>query len=488
MSDDCFIDVTFTVKPPVFTGASGVASPPSHHFLRITRLFCLGRPNKGLAALNCLRHALRISTNMKLPRRSGERINNVPAVESVGSGVETRAIPRDLRELLERLQTESRVVHIERAVLPEPHLQSFCRAASELEGASLLFDNITGYQSKRLVLNLLASWANCALMSGLPLNTSVRELTDEMCIRADRKSLKPVLMDADEAPSFECMELGDVDLYRTLPLFRVNEQDGGFYLHKACVVSEDMDIGTRHDRMKFGMYSLQVQGRDRLGVCLSGIDNLSLHVRVAEKVGCRLPVAVCLGVPPLASLVASAAIGYESTEYNLISALYERPFELARCMQSKLSVPAYSEYVLEGYIDPELRYTEDPSACDGGSLSEIKWQPQIIVTAIAHRRDPILDNTYVGKSWNDHDCLIGIACTLRLHKQARDFLPEIARSGTRADGMHLQLGLCGGLRNGQRSTGGMSFQDVLPAEDGLSVYKQEIGEARRRQSQCQSRT
>ncbi len=410
------------------------------------------------------------------------------AAEVISSNLEVRTVPRDLRELLERLRVERRVLGIERAVLPEPDVAFLCRAASELAGTSLLFDNISGYQGKRLVVNSLASWANCALMSGLPSDLSIAELVNDICSRSDRQSCKPVFLESGKAPSYECLETGEVDLYKTLPLFRVNEHDGGFYLHKACVVSEDMTAVVARDRMKLGMYSLQVQGRDRLGVHLSGTDNLSLHLRAAEKTRRRLPVAVCLGVPPLAALVAAAAIGYETTEYNLISALYQQPFELTRCLKSRLSVPAYAEFVLEGYIEPGVRWPEGPFTCDGGSLSEIKRQPQIIVTSVAHRRDPILDNTYLGKSWTEHDCLIGIAGTLRIHKQAKDSLPEIARSGTRAEGVHLRLGFCGGRRDGRQSPTGMSFRDGLPAESCLSAYKQEIGEAQRRQAQCHSRS
>jgi UbiD family decarboxylase len=392
-----------------------------------------------------------------------------------------------MRQLIEQLQATNQIVSIGRAVLPEPDVPGFCQAASELAGPSLLFDNITGYKGARLVVNLLASWPNCALMAGLPATASVRELVNELCDRTERKVYKPISMEIEKAPVYQCVETGDVDLHKTLPLFRDNEHDGGFYLHKACIVSEDIDTRARHDRMKFGMYSLQVQGRDRLGVHLSGTDNLSLHVRIAEKANHRLPVAVCLGVPPLAALVASASIGYENTEYNLISALYEHPFELTRCVKSKLPVPAYSEYVLEGYIEPGLRRPEGPLTCDRGGLSEINRQPQIIVTAIAHREDPILDNTYWGKSWTEHDCLTWIASTLRLHKQAKEFLPEIARSGTRAEGVHLRLGFCGRRREVKQSAVGITFQDGLSAEDFLSVYKQEIGAARRRQAQCHRR-
>jgi len=404
------------------------------------------------------------------------------------SRVKNRFPVCDLRNLIECLQSEGRLLHMSRNVLPEPDVQAFCRAASELGGSSLLFDRITGYEGSRLALNLLASWGNCALMCGLPVDTTVREIVEELCFRANHSQCKPTWIEREDSPSYECMETNAADLYAVLPLFRVNPHDGGYYLHKACVVSKDPSAGVGRDRMKFGMYSLQVQGRDRLGVDLAGTDDLSLHLRNAERVNHPLRVAVCLGVPPLAALVASAAIGYERTEYDLISALYDRPFELTRCLQSNLSVPVYSEFVLEGHIEPGLRCPEGPFTCDGGGFSEIKRQPQIIVTAIAHRKNPVLDNTYVGKSWAERDCMVGLASTLRLHKQARDFLPEIARSGTRAQGVHLRLGFCGGHLDGKRCADGIAFQDVLPAESELSGYKQEIREVRRRQAQCHSRT
>jgi len=415
-----------------------------------------------------------------------ERDTGILQTESISTQLEHPIIPRDLRELIECVQTEGRILHIDRSVSPEPEVQSFCRAASELSGTALLFSNILGYKDKRLLLNVLASWANCAIMAGLPSDASVPELIGELCRRADKKTHEPIWIEIEKAPVYECLEIGEIDLYKILPLFRINEHDGGFYLQKACVVSGDIGAVSKRDRMKFGMYSLQVQGRDKLGVHLSGTDNLSIHIQVAERMNRRLPVTVCLGVPPLASLAASAAIGYETAEYSLISALQKHPFELTKCAHSTLSVPAYSEYVLEGYIEPGVRCTEGPFTHIGGSFSGIKRQPQIVVTAIAHRSNPILDNAYVGASWTEHDCLVGIAAALRLHKQAKDTLPEIARSGVRAEGVHLRLDVCSG-RERERSAH-VSFQDKLPSEGNASAYKQEIEEARRKEERCHRRS
>jgi len=393
---------------------------------------------------------------------------------------EQPTIPRDLRSLVACLRGTGRILCIERAVVPDPDVRGYCLAASEVTGTSLFFDNITGYVGKHLVINLLASWMNCAVMSGLPAETPIRELVLELCSRSDKKLYKPMWIETKMAPVYECPQTNVIDLYELFPLVQINDHDKGHHLHKACVVSQDIYTSVRHDRTKMGMYSLQVQGHDKLRITPSETDNLSIHLGIAENKQRPLPVAVCLGVPPLASLVASAAIGYETSEYGLISALYKHPFELTRCAKSDLSVPAYSEYLLEGYIEPESWCKTEPYTPGDGSVSGTNGR-QITVTTITHRKDPILDNSYFGTSWTEHDCLVGIASALRVHKQTNDMLPEIARSGIHAEGVHLRLNVCGGQRADSRRAG-MSSQEKLPSEGVSDAYKREIEDIRRQQA------
>jgi len=387
--------------------------------------------------------------------------------------------PRDLREFIETLFLAGRIVHVERAASPEHEIQQYCRAAAELGNRpSLVFDNIVGYKGKRLALNLLRSWTNCALMCGLPANTPVAELIHELCERADRKGCEPIWI--DKAPVYECVQTDNIDLFQLLPLFRINDQDGGFYLHKACIVSEDSHAPFGPDRAKFGMYSLQVQGPDKLGVHLCGTDNLSIHLGTAEKIDRSLPVAICLGVPPLASLVAAAGMGYESREYDLVSALQQSPFELTRCPNSRLSVPAWSEIVLEGFIEPKLRCPEGPFVSDRGRLTPVKNQPQIRITAVAHRRNPILDNMYVGGEWTERDCLAGLRAALRLHRYSKDILTQVARSGTRADGMYLRLDFLN--QHPENRSASQSTPTPSVAQPSFTSYKRELEIIRRKQS------
>jgi UbiD family decarboxylase len=390
--------------------------------------------------------------------------------------------PRDLRSFLDILQTEGRVLNIEEATSPEPDIGAYCKAASGGRGSSqsLLFENIVGYKGMRLAVNLLASWGNCAVMAGLPSDTSVSDLVTELCDRSTSRVPQRELF--KDPPSHECVETTNVDLYKILPLFRVHPQDGGFYLHKACIVSPDFNAPLKPGRVKCGTYSAQVQGRDMLGIHLYSTDNLSIHLRTAERLNRPLPVAVCLGVPPLCSLVASMGGWYETSEYDLVSALSGSPIELAHCLTSELVVPAFSEIVLEGYIQPGLRSPLGPVTGDRGRVSKISNQPQIKVTAIAHRKNPILDNAYPGVKWTERDCVAGITAALRINKYGRETLVQVARSGTRAENMFLQMAFSNLFKGDVDPEERVEETDPECVEQ--DVYLGRIEELRRRSSQC----
>lgn len=333
------------------------------------------------------------------------------------------------------------ITYIDAAIMPEAGVGAYCRSGvQEKPAPAFLFDNIVGYRGKRLAVNLLSTWPNCALACGLPLNADVRDIVSELCARAHVKGCAPIL--TEDPPCHKFVETSGIDLFRTLPLFRVNPNDGGFYMHKAAIAFEEPGIFGGPPHMKFRMCSVQVQGQATLGLRLSATDDLSDCVEAAAMRNEPFPIAVCLGVPPLAALVAAPIVGQKTLEYDVISSLFGQPMELAQCATSSLLVPARSEFVIEGYIEPGVRRPEGPSTTDGGQLQPLELQPQVKVTAVAHRERPILDNAYVGGSWTERDCMMGIATALRLHQQGDRIAAEVARSGTRARGTYLRVVIC----------------------------------------------
>ena len=72
--------------------------------------------------------------------------------------------------------------------------------------------------------------------------------------------------------------------------------------------------------------------------------------------------------------------------------------QLAKAVTCDLEVPAEAEFVLEGYIDPASRWWwRGRSATTPGFYSEADLYPQVHVTAITMRRNPIYASTIVGR-------------------------------------------------------------------------------------------
>lgn len=61
---------------------------------------------------------------------------------------------------------------------------------------------------------------------------------DEFIRRWDKFPVTPERR-ANPAWAENCIDGEEINLFDILPLFRLNDGDGGFYLDKACVVSRD---------------------------------------------------------------------------------------------------------------------------------------------------------------------------------------------------------------------------------------------------------
>ena len=126
-------------------------------------------------------------------------------------------------------------------VLPEPDIRNISVAAGRdaMHGPAVLLTNIKGYPGKQVVVGVHGSFTNLALLLGRPKGTSVKELFYEMVNRwgSDEPLIEWVSPEA--APVLTNRVEANINLYELLPLYRINEYDGGFYIDKANVVSRD---------------------------------------------------------------------------------------------------------------------------------------------------------------------------------------------------------------------------------------------------------
>lgn len=334
---------------------------------------------------------------------------------------------KDLREFLATLEEEGQLVRIKDEVNPEPDIGAAGRAASRMpNGPAVLFENIKGYKGS-VVTNVHGSWQNHALMMGMPKDTPTREQFEELNNRWDKFPVEPNIVSREEAPCKENTITEDINLFEILPLYRINEQDGGFFLSKASVISGDPEFPDDFNKVNVGTYRIQVKDKDRVGIQALAMHDIAVQLEKAERKNEPLPIAITLGNNPLVTFMASTPIGYAQSEYEFVGALQDGvPTDIVQADTAPhLWVPAGAEVVLEGYIIPRVRVVEGPFGEFPGSYSGARLQCEVQITRVTHRTDPIFENLYLGMPWTEIDYLMALNTSVPLYKQIKADFPGL---------------------------------------------------------------
>ncbi|WP_405564957.1 non-oxidative hydroxyarylic acid decarboxylases subunit C [Streptomyces sp. NBC_01180] len=332
----------------------------------------------------------------------------------------------DLRSFLGALEKEGQLLRITDEVLPEPDLAAAANATGRIgeNAPALFFDNVKGFTNAQIALNVHGSWANHALALGLPRNTPVKDQVEEFARRWDAFPVTPERR--EDAPWRENVQQGaDVDLFSVLPLFRLNDGDGGFYLDKAAVVSRDPGDPENFGKQNVGTYRIQVIGRDRLAFQPVPMHDVAQHLRKAEEQGEDLPIAITLGNDPVMAIVAAMPMAYDQSEYEMAGALRGAPAPIASAPLTGFDVPWGSEVVIEGVIESRKRQIEGPFGEFTGHYSGGRRMPVIRVERVSYRTDPVFESLYLGMPWTECDYLVGPNTCVPLLKQLRAEFPEV---------------------------------------------------------------
>ncbi len=309
-------------------------------------------------------------------------------------------------------------------VKPEPDLGAAARAASNLgdKSPALLFNNIYGYHNARIAMNVIGSWPNHAMMLGMPKDTPVKEQFFEFAKRYDQFPM-PVKRE-ETAPFHENEITEDINLFDILPLFRINQGDGGYYLDKACVISRDLEDPDNFGKQNVGIYRMQVKGKDRLGIQPVPQHDIAIHLRQAEERGINLPVTIALGCEPVITTAASTPLLYDQSEYEMAGAIQGEPYRIVKSKLSDLDIPWGAEVVLEGEIIAGEREYEGPFGEFTGHYSGGRSMPIIKIKRVYHRNNPIFEHLYLGMPWTECDYMIGINTCVPLYQQLKEAYPN----------------------------------------------------------------
>ncbi len=339
---------------------------------------------------------------------------------------------RDLKEFIARLKEAGELKEISRPVDPRLEITEIADRAVKRGGPALLFTSVIGH-SMPVLINAFASRRRMEMaLETEDIDAIAAEidalLTPEVPRSVlDKLKMLPVLARLqDLAPkdvrSGACQEVVRTDdaSLDELPIITCWPGDGGPYITLGQVFTRHPEKGT----LNIGMYRLQKFDSRTLGMHWQRHKGGAEHYRVAEERGERLEAAVVLGPDPAMIYASTAPLPEEVSELMLAGFLRRRPVETVRCVTVDLRVPANSQIVLEGYVEPGERRLEGPFGDHTGFYSLADMYPVFHLTAITTCRDPVYPTTIVGRPPME-DGWLGKATERIFLPLIRKTLPEV---------------------------------------------------------------
>ncbi len=312
---------------------------------------------------------------------------------------------RDLREFIERLRQAGELKVISAEVEAELEISEITRRVVKNTGPALLFERVKGYKTP-LLINAFGSLKRMALALEAGSLEDVRqevasfvksEIPQNLAgkLKALPKLARLAAMQPKTVKTGPCKEVICRDNFslKDFPLLKCWPDDGGFYITLPCVFTKDPNTGGRN----VGMYRMQVFDEKTAGMHWHIHKHGAANYRKQQRLGKPLEVAVAIGPDPAVSLAASAPMPEGFDELLLAGFLRKKPVSLVKCESIDLEVPANSEIVLEGYVDPQETRLEGPFGDHSGHYSLADQFPVFHITCITHRRDPIYQTTVTGR-------------------------------------------------------------------------------------------
>lgn len=250
----------------------------------------------------------------------------------------------------------------------------------------VVFDDVAGYDVP-LVTNVFATRERIARAIGVPeaeffetWNDRISDLTPVETVESG-----PVL---DETATGDDVDITD------LPAPLHFDGDGGRYVTAGIVVASDPETGINN----LSFARIQLKEPRKAGISIHSRGDLWEYVRKGEEMGETMDVAVVVGAHPNVYVGASANLGIDVDEYEVVGAMRGSPLEVVPCETVDLEVPAQAEFVIEGTIDPAEHEPEGPFGEYTGVMSGRSSNNVLRVNSVSHRSDPLFLSIVPGQS------------------------------------------------------------------------------------------
>lgn len=316
---------------------------------------------------------------------------------------------KDLRQFIAALEKAGELIRVKKEVSAELEITEITDRVSKSPGGgkALLFENVKGFRMPVLI-NAFGSFRRMAMaIGGNDIEDAARRISAFLELKGVPKTfsgkidLLGQLLDLSKIPpkivsSGPCQDVvfGENELsLDELPVLKCWPKDGGRFITFPLVITKDPETGVRN----VGMYRMHVYDKKSTGMHWQTQKDGAAHSEKMRRRNRTLEVAVVIGSDPATAFAGVTPLPYGVDEFLFSGFLRGAPVELVKCKTVDLEVPANSEIVLEGTVDPNDLKTEGPFGDHTGVYTPVELFPVFRIRCITMRKDPIYLTTIVGK-------------------------------------------------------------------------------------------
>ena len=211
--------------------------------------------------------------------------------------------------------------------------------------------------------------------------------------------------------------------------------DSAPYLTATLCVTKDPESGIQN----MGTYRGALKATDRLGVRMAsriGGAGGYQHWLKHRKMKTPMPCAIVIGCAPVVVFTGPQKLAIDQDEMGVAGALAGVPIRVARCVTIDLDVPADSEIVIEGLVDPELLEPEGPFGESHGYVALEDFNMSMRVTAITRKRKPVFASIISQVTPSESSVIKKVAYEPMFLSHLRD---QLSIKGIRAVSLHEPL-------------------------------------------------
>ena len=331
----------------------------------------------------------------------------------------------DLNEFIQALDNAGELKRIKIPVSADLEIAEVLRRVMYDNGPAVLFENVQGYNipvagnlfgsEKRMQIaleepNFEKLGTRITDLLNMEIPTGILEKVKSLPKLAELSGFSPKLV---KNGSVKDVTQTTTPSFSTLPVIKTWPKDAGRFITFGLILTKNPDTGIRN----LGVYRMQLYDDHTAAMHWQIHKRGAMHFKRMAEQGKRTEVAVIIGADP-ATVYSGVAPVPEGLDKFLFAGIMRRKgIDLVKCLTVDLEVPAQSEIVLEGYVDPKDVRIEGPFGDHTGYYTPPEPYPTFHLTGIMHKQNPTYLTTVVGKPILE-DAYIGKAIE-------RSFLPLI---------------------------------------------------------------